>query len=103
MNYSLLAWGTQRNKIELLQKKAVRVFFFKSPITHTKTILKRMSLLKLTEMYICNFLKLYYKLPDYFNNFLPEYGIYRQSHPIRLPAIRCDVGEINSKYQNALY
>ena len=31
MSYSLLAWGTQCNKIELLQKKAVRVLFFKSP------------------------------------------------------------------------
>ena len=28
MSYSLLAWGTQCNKIELLQKKAVKVLFF---------------------------------------------------------------------------
>ena len=61
MSYSLLAWGTQCNKIELLQKKAVRVLFFKSPIAHTEPIFKRMNQLKLTDMYTCNLLKLYYK------------------------------------------
>ena len=35
MHYALLAWGTQCNKIELLQKKALRVIFSKSPIAHT--------------------------------------------------------------------
>ena len=42
------------------------------------------------------------KLPDYFDNFLPEYGVYRhnlRNDLIRLPAIRCDFGEMNSKYQ----
>ena len=73
----VLAWGTQCNKIELLQKKAVRVLFFKSPIAHTEPIFKRMNQLKLTDMYTCNLLKLYYKLyrnklPDYFDNFLPS-------------------------------
>ena len=43
MSYKLLAWGTQCNKIELLQKKAVRVLFFKSPIAHTEPIFKRMN------------------------------------------------------------
>ena len=43
MNYSVLAWGTQCNKIELLQKKAVRVLFFKFPIAHTEPIFKRMN------------------------------------------------------------
>ena len=62
MNYLLLAWGNQCNKIELLQKKAVRVRFFKSPIAHTEPIFKRMNQLKLTDMYTCNLLKLYYKL-----------------------------------------
>ena len=34
-NYSLLAWGTKSNKIELLQNKAIRVLYSKSPIAHT--------------------------------------------------------------------
>ena len=41
MSYSVLVWGTQYNKIELLQKKAVRVLSFKSPIAHTEPIFKR--------------------------------------------------------------
>ena len=95
MSYSLLAWGTQCNKIELLQKKAERVLFFKSPIAHTEPIFKRMN--QFTDMYTCNLLKLYYKLyrnklPDYFDNFLLEYGVYRynylRNYLIRLPAIR---------------
>ena len=35
MHYALLAWGTQCNKIELLQKNKLRVIFSKSPIAHT--------------------------------------------------------------------
>ena len=75
MSYSLLPWGTQCNKIELLQKKAVRVLFSNLQLL---ILFKRMNQLKLTDLYTCNLLKLYYKLyrnkfPDYFDNFLPEY------------------------------
>ena len=102
-----MAWGTQCNKIEFLQKKAVRVLFFKSPIAHTEPIFKRINQLKLTDMYTCNLLKMYYKLhrnklPDYFDNLIPEYGVYRhnlRNDLIHLPAIRCDFREMNSKYQ----
>ena len=31
LNYSLLAWGTKSNEIELLQKKAIRVLYSKTP------------------------------------------------------------------------
>ena len=31
MHYALLAWGTQCHKLKLLQKKALRVIFSKSP------------------------------------------------------------------------
>ena len=43
LNYSLLAWGIQCPNIELLQKKAVRVVNFKSPVAHTEPILKGMN------------------------------------------------------------
>ena len=56
MSYSLLFWGTQYNKIELLQKKAVRVLSFKSPIAHTEPFYKGMNQLKLINMYTCNLL-----------------------------------------------
>ena len=68
MHYALLAWGTQCHKIELLQKKALRVIFSKSPIAHTEPLLKIMSQPKYSDLYIINLLKLYYKL---YRNRLP--------------------------------
>ena len=70
MNYSLLAWGANCHSIELLQKKAVRVINFKSPLAHTEPILKGMDQLKLPDMYTCHLIKLYYKL---YRNKLPAY------------------------------
>ena len=106
-NYSLLAWGSKCHKIEILQKKAVRVVQFKSPIAHTEPILKKMNQLKLSDMYTCYLLKLYYKLyrnrlPPYFENFIPVYGDSRhnlRNRCIHLPDIRCEFGKINAKYQ----
>ena len=60
MNYSLLAWGANCYSIELLQKKAVRVINFKSPLAHTEPILKGMDQLKLPDIYTCHLIKLYY-------------------------------------------
>ena len=60
-NYMLLAWGTKCSKIELLQKRAVRLLYFKSPIAHTKPLFKRMKQLILSDLYTCQLLKLYYK------------------------------------------
>ena len=105
--YALLAWGTQCHKIELLQKKALRVIFSKSPIAHTEPLLKIMSQPKLSDLYIINLLKLYYKLyrnrlPTYFECFLPEYGGHRhylRNDLIRLPIIRCEFEVMNAKYQ----
>ena len=62
---------------------------------------------KLSDLYTCQLLKLYYrlyrnKLPRYFDNFLPEIGIHNhtlRNDLIRLPAIRCKFGEMNAKYQ----
>ena len=107
MHYALLAWGTQCHKIELLQKKALRVIFSKSPIAHTEPLLKIMSQPKLSDIYIINLLKLYYKLyrnrlPTYFECFLPEYGGHRhylRNDLIRLPIIRCEFEVMNAKYQ----
>ena len=62
---------------------------------------------KLSDLYTYQLLKLYYKLyrnklPRYFNNFLPEFSIHNltlRNNLIRLPAIRCEFGEMNAKYQ----
>ena len=62
MHYALSAQGTQCHKIELLQEKALRIVFSKSPIAHTEPLLKIMSQPKLSDLYIINLVKLYYKL-----------------------------------------
>ena len=89
MNYSLLAWGTNCTSTELLQKKAVRIINFKSPLAHTEPILTNMNQLKLHDLYTCQLMKLYYKLyrnwlPVYFERFLPEYGEFQ--HDLRILA-----------------
>ena len=107
MNYSLLAWGANCHSIELLQKKAVRVINFKSPLAHTEPILKGMDQLKLPDMYTCHLIKLYYKLyrnklPAYFEKFIPEYGESQHDlrhNNIRVPAIRCGYEKMNAKFQ----
>ena len=88
VHYALLAWETQCHKMEILQKKALRVIFSKSPIAHTEPLLKIMSQSKLSDLYIIHLLKLYYKLyrnrlPTYYECFLPEYEckISDSSHP----------------------
>ena len=62
MNYSLLAWGSNCHSDELLQKKVVRVFNFKSQAAHRELMLKNMNQLKLPDLYTFHLLKLYYKL-----------------------------------------
>ena len=107
LNYLLLAWGTKSNIIELLQKKAIRVLYSKSPIAHTAPLCIKMNQPKLSDLYTCNLLKLYLKLyrnrlPLYFDNVLPEFGEHNhmlRNDLIRLPVVRCEFGEMNAKYQ----
>ena len=107
LNYSFLAWGIKSNKIELLQKKAIRVLYSKSPIAHTAHLYIKMKQPKLSDLDTCNLLKLYHKLyrnrlPPYFDNFLPEFGEHNhmlRNDQIRLPVVRCEFGEMNAKYQ----
>ena len=97
MNYSLLAWGTNCNSIELLQKKAVRVIYFKYRFAHTEPILKSMNQLKLHDLFTCQLMKLYYNVnrkwfPVYFERFSTKYGELQhdlRNNNIPLPAIRC--------------
>ena len=51
LNYMLLAWGTKCHKIELLQKRAVRLVYFKAPVAHTKSLFKRIKQPILSDLY----------------------------------------------------
>ena len=107
LKYSLLAWGAKSNKIKLLQKKAIRVLYSKSPIAHTAPLYIKMKQPKLSDLYTCNLLKLYHKLyrnrlSPYFDNILPEFvelNHMLRNDLIRLSVVRCEFGEMNAKYQ----
>ena len=66
----------------------------------------RAAAIRVSDLYTCNLLKMYYKLcrnmlPVYFESFTPEYGDYHhnlRNDQIRLPLIRCEYGEMNVKY-----
>ena len=70
-------------------------------------LFKKMNNLRVSDLYTCNLLKMYYKLyrkmlPVYFESFIPEYGDCRhnlRNDQIRLPLIRCEYGKLNVKYQ----
>ena len=99
----LLVWGTKSNKIELLQKKAIRVLYSKSPIAHTALLYIKMKQPKLSDLYTCNLLKVNHKLycnrlPPYFLPEFREHNHMLRNDLIRLPVVRCEFGKMNAKY-----
>ena len=49
-NYSLLGWGCKCQNIEILQKNAISIVHFRSPIARTEPIFKAMNQLKLSDI-----------------------------------------------------
>ena len=75
INYGLLVWGVDTDRIFKLQKKAVRIITGIYYIAHSEPIFISLELLKIDDNYKLKILKLYYNLtnyclPDYFNNYL---------------------------------
>ena len=74
LNYSLLAWGFDCNRLIKLQKKILRIISSSNYNAHTEPLFKNLKLLKLTDLMKINTLKFYYKLknqkiPVYFKNY----------------------------------
>ena len=74
LNYGLLLWGKQSHKVEILQKKAIRLITGSNYIAHTNPLFGQLKLLKIRDMFKLRLLKLYYKLchnllPSYFNRY----------------------------------
>ena len=74
LNFSLLAWGFQTNRIYKLQKKIVRILCDAKYNAHTEPLFKSLSLLKIEDMFKMCCLEFYYKhcngmLPPYFQAF----------------------------------
>ena len=64
LNYSLLAWGFDCDRLIKLQKKIIRIICSSKYNAHTEPLFKTLKLLKLTDMMKLNTLKFYYKLKD---------------------------------------
>ena len=69
INYCIMAWGFESNRIIKLQKKALRIITLSNYISHTEPLYKQLSLLKVDDILKLQ-LKFYYK---YLHNDLPRY------------------------------
>ena len=68
--FSILNWGLKANKVVRMQKRAIRVITNSKYNTHVEPLLKKLNLLKISEIFRNSLLKLYYKyksvnLPHY--------------------------------------
>ena len=75
VNYGILIWGHNYERIEKLQKRAVRFITQSKYLAHTDPIFIKLNLLKIQDIFKLNQLKFYYKyltksLPDYFQNLI---------------------------------
>ena len=74
LNYAILAWGYESNRLEKLQKRFIRIISCSSYNAHTEPLFKKLELLKLEDLFNVNVMKFYYKychesLPSYFYSF----------------------------------
>lgn len=89
ISYSILTWGFELNRLEKLQKRAIRVIACARYNAHTEPIFKYFKTLKIKNIFELNILKFYYKLsncslPVYFSAFKPEMSNERHSYNTRL-------------------
>ena len=70
INYCLLLWGTNYDKIFKLQKQAIRTISLNHFKAHTSPLSKSMNLLDIRDTYQLQLLKLYYKVK---NSLVPSY------------------------------
>jgi hypothetical protein len=90
-NYGILIWGSQTSRLVKLQKKAVRIIVSAKYNAHSEPILKRLNLLKISDICVLQELKFCYKL-EYRN--LPFYFISSLFSRIR------EVHGYNTRYTN---
>ena len=77
LNYGILAWGHQAKRLNMIQKRAVRILTASKYNSHTEPLFKQTNILTFSDICTLNEIKLYYKLinkqlPQYFNSFTCE-------------------------------
>ena len=70
INYGLLLWDAESNRVELLQKRTIRLVTNSSYTAHTTPLFVELGLLKVQDIFKLKLLKCYYKLSY---NLLPQY------------------------------
>ena len=72
INSGFHLWGAESYRIELLQKRAIRLITNSSYTAHTTPLFIELGLLKVQDMFKLKLLKFYYKLSS---NLLPQYFV----------------------------
>ena len=70
LNYGIMTWGYKCDRINKLQKKAIRIVSLSKYNAHTQPIFKRLHLLKVADILKIQELKFYYR---FMHNTLPQY------------------------------
>ena len=74
INYGLLLWGIEVKKLEIIQKRAIRLITGSNYVAHTEPLFIQLGVLKVQDIFKLKLLKLHYKLcygtlPQYFNHY----------------------------------
>ena len=91
INYCILSWGSQIDKLYLLQKKAIRNISKSDFRAHTEPLFKEHNILKVQDIYHMAILKFYSKLindnlSNYFESFTPQFSAGHQHYNYRNPS-----------------
>ena len=86
INYCILLWGSQIDKLHLLQKRAIRNISKSDFRAHTEH-----NILKVQDIYHMSILKFYCKLinhnlPNYFESFTPQFSVGHKNYNFRYPS-----------------
>ena len=107
-HYGLLNWGFSMGRLQLLQKRSVRVISSSKYNAHTDPPFKKLRLIKLADLFTLNVLKMYYKfkhacLPSHVENMFEEFSRNhehetRQSLILEEPMVNTASGENCLRY-----
>ena len=107
-HYGLLNWGFCMGRLQLLQKRSVRVISGSNYNAHTDPLFKKLRLVKLADLFTLNVLKMYYKfkhahLPSYVENMFENFSRHheyetRQSLILEEPMVNTAGGENCLRY-----
>ena len=70
LNYNILLWGFNSNRMSKLQKKAIRIITCGKYNSHTEPMFKRLNLFKVGDIFTCKCMSFYHK---YVNNNGPQF------------------------------